>query len=568
MDISGWMEFPMTENAVVECVPNFSEGRDKKKIEAIAEAIRAIADVKLLDVDPGADTNRTVYTFVGSPKAVVEAALAGARAARGLIDMRSHAGAHPRIGALDVCPFVPVSGITLEECADLARQFGGRLAEELGLPVYLYEKAASRPTRVSLAEIRAGEYEGLEAKLSDPEWVPDFGPALFDARWGATVTGAREFLIAYNVNLNTRDKKLANDIALTVREGGRVAKNPDGSAAMDAAGNAIRVPGRLKAVRAIGWYIEQYRCAQVSVNLLDYNTTPLYEVYEIIREEADKRGLFATGSELVGLIPLKAITDCGRHFLQKMGKSPGLSDKELVEVAVQSLGLESVSSFDAGHKVVEWAYAGKGRLVSLSVADFVDEVASDSPAPGGGSVAALAGSMGAALAAMVGNLTAGKKGYEEHYAALAAMAAAAQRTKDELLDAVDRDTEAFDAVLEAARLPKGSEAQKALRAGRMDEANRTAALVPMGTARTCLEAMRHCLVAVEKGNRNSVTDGAVGILMAKAGLDGALLNVRINLGSIQDEVFSASLSRESSLLGREAEEIARKAFVQLEASLK
>lgn len=557
----------MTENAVVECVPNFSEGRDRAKIDSIAEALRSIQGVKLLDVDPGADTNRTVYTFVGSPTAIIEAALAAARVARDVIDMRSHRGAHPRLGALDVCPFVPVSGISLEECADLARDFGRRLAEELGVPVFLYEKAAAKPSRISLADIRSGEYEGLEAKLRDPDWLPDFGPARFDARWGATVTGAREFLIAYNVNLNTRDKKLANDIALTVREGGRVAKNPDGSNAVDAAGNPLRIAGRLKAVRAIGWYIEQYRCAQVSLNLLDYTVTPLYEVYEIIREEADKRGLLITGSELVGLVPLKAMIDCGRHFLQKMGKSPGLSEKELVEVAVQSLGLESVGDFDPERKVVEWAYASKGRLVSLDVKDFVDEVSADSPAPGGGSVAALAGSLGAALAAMVGNLTVGKKGYEKDAAELASMAVLAQATKAELLSIVDRDTEAFNAVLEANRLPKANDEQKVLRAKRMDEANRLAALVPMATARSCLRVMEHCLVAVEKGSRNSVTDGAVGTLMAMAGLEGALLNVRINLSSITDKAFSTSLEEESAVLRKASESLLSRTFLLLERIL-
>ncbi|MCE1195697.1 glutamate formimidoyltransferase [bacterium] len=546
----------MKDNAVVECVPNFSEGRDRKKIDAIAEAIRGVAGVKLLDIDPGADTNRTVYTFVGGPRAIVEAALSGARAARDLIDMASHSGAHPRIGALDVCPFVPVSGISIEECAGLAREFGERLAAELGVPVYLYEKAATSPARVSLADIRSGEYEGLAAKLRDPEWKPDFGPARFDARWGATVAGAREFLIAYNVNLNTRDKKLANDIALTIREGGRLAKNPDGSQALDAAGNPLRAAGRLKAVRAIGWYIEQYRCAQVSINLLDYAATPLWEVFETVREEADKRGLFVTGSELVGLIPLKALADCGRHFLSKMGKSPALPDAELIEVAARTLALDSVGDFDPRRKIVEWAYSGAGKLASMTVAGFADEVSNDTPAPGGGSVAALAGSLGAALAAMVGNLTIGKKGYEAHYEALASMAAEAQRIKGELMAAVDADTEAFDAVLEASRLPKATGEQRAARDAAMLEAGRKAAAVPMATAAACLGAMKCCAAAVERGNRNSVTDGAAGALIAKAGLDAALLNVRINLASLGDADFSARLRAEAASLAAEADTLA------------
>jgi len=557
----------MTETAIVECVPNFSEGRDRKKIDAIAEAIRAVPGIKLLDVDPGADTNRTVFTFVGSPTAVVEAALAGARAARTLIDMSLHSGAHPRIGALDVCPFVPVSGISMEECAELARNFGRRLSEELSVPVYLYEKAATRAERASLANIRSGEYEGLESKLKDPEWLPDFGPARFDFRWGATVTGAREFLIAYNVNLDTKDKKLAHDIALSIRESGRPARNPDGSVTLDAAGNPLRIPGRLKAVRAIGWYIEQYACAQVSINLMDYGTTPLYEVYEIIQEEAKKRSLSVAGSEIIGLIPMKALADCGRHFLEKSGKSPGLPVRNLFEIAVRTMGLDSVSPFDATRKVVELAFGENDGLVFRSVKDFVDEVSAASPAPGGGSVAALAGSLGAALAAMVGNLTVGKKGYEEHYADLAGMATSAQETKDELLKTVDRDTDAFNRVLEALRLPKISDEQKAFRANRLDEANREATLVPMETARSCLQAIRQALVAVRYGSRNSVTDGAVGALVARAGLEGALLNVRINLSSIKDAEFSGALESEAVRLRSQAETAIAEILSMLEKTL-
>jgi len=557
----------MTENAIVECVPNFSEGKDREKIDAIADAIREVAGIKLLDIDPGSDTNRTVYTFVGSPTAIVEGALAGARAARSLIDMSVHAGTHPRIGALDVCPFVPVSGISMEECANLAREFGKKLAEEFGVPVYLYEKAATKASRASLASIRSGEYEGLAAKLRDPEWLPDFGPATFDPRWGATVAGARQFLIAYNVNLNTADRKLAHEIALSIREAGRLAKNPEGRTVVDAAGNPRRIAGRLKAVRAIGWYIERYHCAQVSVNLLDYAATPLYEVFETVKEEAEKRGISVTGSELIGLIPLQAILDCGRHFLEKNGKSPGLADHELVEVAVQTMGLRSVSAFDPDRKVVEWAFEGPPKLVSLSVRDFVDEVSGDSPAPGGGSVAALAGSMGAALAAMVGNLTAGKKGYEDSHAALISMAIAAQATKSALLNLVDRDTQAYESVIEALRLPKATDAQKEVRRKTLNDANRGATLVPLETARSCLEAMRHCLIAVEKGNKNSVTDGAVGALVARAGLEGALLNVRINLRGIADQGLSSSLEKESASLRQESDLLLAEALACLEKTL-
>lgn len=546
----------MRNTAVVECVPNFSEGRDRAIVDAIANSIRAVAGAKLLDVDPGADTNRTVYTFVGDPESVLEAALAAARTARGLIDMRSHRGAHPRIGALDVCPFVPVSGITMEECVGLARRFAERLSAELDVPVYLYEKAATSPSRNSLAAIRSGEYEGLSAKLSDPEWRPDFGPARFDPAWGATVAGAREFLIAYNVNLNTTDKKLANDIALSVREGGRLAKNSDGSPVLDASGNPGRVAGRLKAVRAIGWYIEQYGCAQVSVNLLDYHQTPLHEVFEVVKEEAEKRGLFVTGSELVGLIPLSALAEAGRHFLGKMGKSPGLSDRQLVEIAAKTLGLSSVSPFVARKKVVEWAASETQPLVSLDLAGFTESVACDTPAPGGGSVAALAGALGASLAAMVANLTAGKKGYEEGYERLAAMAVGSQAVRERLLLLVDEDSRAFEAVMEAGRLPKTTDAQREAREAAMAEANKNAALLPLFTARACLETLENLVLAVRLGNRNSVTDGMVGALIARSGLEGALLNIKVNLKSIGDASFVSGLEAESRELSAKAAALA------------
>ena len=542
----------MQSNAIMECVPNFSEGRDKKTIDAIAAAISSTQGVKLLDVDVGADTNRTVYTFAGEPKAVVEAALAAARTAYELIDMRRHFGAHPRMGALDVCPFVPVAGISMDECVTYANEFAKRLAQELQVPVYLYEKAARTRERESLANIRSGEYEGLQAKLADPAWVPDYGPVRFDPKWGATVAGAREFLVAYNVNLNTKDKKLANEVALNVREAGRLAKNTDGSTLKDQDGNPVRIPGRLAAVRAIGWYIEEYRCAQVSINLLDYKKTPLWEVYEVVEQEADKLGLRVTGSELVGLIPYAAIAECGKHYLRKAGKSAGMSAKELVEIAVQSLGLASVSAFNPEHKIIEWSLEPKGELVSLKVNDFADEVSSDAPAPGGGSVAALAGALGASLVAMVGNLTVGKKGYEANFAILSEMAESAQTIKDELIKAVDKDTQAFNAVMAAGRLPKATEQDRRYREAQMLAANEKAAQVPYETAEACLAALKACLIAVTAGNRNSVSDGAVGALMAHAGLKGAVLNVRTNLASIPNDAFARELLSKCSALEEEA----------------
>lgn len=542
----------MAESKIVECVPNFSEGRDKGVIEAIAQAISGVSGVKILDVDPGADTNRTVYTFAGPPAETAEAALAAARTARELIDMRSHSGAHPRMGALDVCPFVPVSGITMEECADLARSLGRRMAEELGIPVYLYEAAASRPERRSLADIRSGEYEALPEKLRKPEWAPDFGPAVFDPRWGASVVGAREFLIAYNVNLNTRDRKLAHEIALNIREGGRAAKGPDGASLRDPQGNLIKTPGRLNHVRAIGWYIDSYRRAQVSINLTDYHATPLHVVYETVREEAEKLGLLVTGSEVVGLLPLEPLAEAGRYYLRKAGKSGGAPEADLLETAVHSMGLDSVAPFEAGKKVVEYAVRVPAPLVSRTVASFADEVSADTPAPGGGSVSALAGSLGAALAAMVANLTVGKKGYEGSWKDLDALALRAQEVKARLMAAVDEDTNAFNDVLAAQKLPKGTEEEKRARSAAIQAGYRNATLVPLATAKACLEAARVSETAAELGNRASVTDAGVGALLAAAGAEGAVLNVLINLGSIEDAGWVETVRSEAESLAAEA----------------
>jgi len=527
----------MPATRIVECVPNFSEGRDRSVIDAIARSITSVSGVSLLDVDPGADTNRTVYTFVGAPEAVARAALEAAVAASSLIDMSRHTGAHPRMGALDVCPFVPVSGVSMEECVELARGVGRDLARELGVPVYLYENAATRPERRSLADIRSGEYEALGAKLARPEWAPDFGPATFVPRWGATVVGAREFLIAYNVNLNTRDKKLANEVALSIREAGRSAKDAAGNIVKDERGQAVKVPGLLKDVRAIGWYIDAYRCAQISVNLVNYKTTALHTVFETAKAEAEKLGLLVTGSEVVGLLPLEPLVAAGRHFLRKMGRSEGASEAELVDTAVRSMGLDSVALFDPAKKIVEYACRAPRPLVSMKVDGFVDEVASESPAPGGGSVAALAGSLGAALATMVCNLTVGKKGYESAWTALSETAVKGQSVKDALVRAVDEDTSAFNDLMEAMKLPKASDGQKAARERAMQEGYKKAALVPLETAAACLEAIELCVEAAEKGNANSATDAGVGALMARAGAESASLNVLVNLASVSDASF-------------------------------
>ena len=553
---------------LVECVPNFSEGRDKSVIDAISRAISAVSGVRLLDVDAGADTNRTVYTFVGTPDAVSEAAFRGAVEAASLIDMSKHQGAHPRMGALDVCPIVPVSGVTMEQCVEAAQALGRRLARELALPIYFYEFAATRPERRNLADIRAGEYEGLRQKLADPAWAPDAGPAVFNERLGATVVGAREFLIAYNVNVNTRDQKLANEVALNIREAGRLKRDSKNQVVTDEQGREMRVPGRLKSVRAIGWYIEQYRQAQVSVNLLSYRTTPLHEVFETTREEAGKLGLVVTGSELVGMTPLEPLVEAGRFYLRKQGRSAGLPERELVELAIRTLGLSQLSPFDPDKRIIEYAVRVAGPLASMTIERFTDEVSSNSPAPGGGSVAALAGSLGAALAAMVANLTVGKKGYEAAWKSSSSLAERAQALKAALLLAVDDDTKAFDDVLAAMRLPKLTEEQQCTRDAAISAAYEKATAVPLATARLCLKALELAEEAAVTGNRNSASDAGVGALLAKAGLDSAILNVRINLPSVREGAFkTATLAEIAELPAKSASALAR-TLAAVDAGLK
>lgn len=555
----------MAVRKLVECVPNFSEGRDKAVIDAIAREIGSVTGVTLLDVDPGADTNRTVYTFVGEPEPVLEAAVRAAALAKGLIDMAKHSGAHPRMGALDVCPFVPVSGVTMGECVALAKEAGRRIAQAVGAPVYLYEYAASRPERRSLADIRSGEYEALPAKMQDPAWEPDYGPRAFVPSWGATVVGAREFLIAYNVNLNTRDKKLANEVALSVREGGRAARDAAGNIVKGPDGKNVMVPGRLKHVRAIGWYIDSYRRAQVSINLTNYKETPLHLVYETVKEEAEKLGLYVTGSEVVGLLPLEPIVLAGRHYMKKMGKGEGAPEGELVEAAIRSMGLDSVAPFEPEKKIIEYTAKEPAPLMELSAAAFVDEVSSESPAPGGGSVAALAGSLAAALAAMVANLTVGKKGYEASWEAMSDLAVRAQALKARLMRAVDEDTNAFNAVMEAMKLPKKTPTEIAARDAALLAGYKAAVAVPLETARACVEAARLAKEAVA-GNKNSASDAGVAALMAKAGAHGAALNVLINLGSIADPAYVAEMKKAAAELRAEVDRLCAEAVAAVEAS--
>ncbi|MBN2207051.1 MAG: glutamate formimidoyltransferase [Candidatus Aminicenantes bacterium] len=534
---------------LVECVPNFSEGRDRDKINAITREIAATPQVKLLDVDPGETTNRTVVTMIGTPEAVKEAAFKAIRKAAEVLDMRFHKGAHSRIGATDVCPFVPVSGVVMADCVRLAEELGEQVGRELSIPVYLYEEAARIPERRNLANIRVGEYEGLAARLATPEGAPDCGPAVFNAKAGATVIGAREFLIAYNINLNTRDRRLAHEIALDLREMGRPRKGKDGKVVKDAAGTTVMIPGRFKCVKAVGWYIEDYGTAQVSINFTNYKVSPVHLVFDEACRLAERLGLRVTGSELVGLIPMDALLTAGRHYLEKQGKSAGWPDAELIRVAVRSLGLNDVSPFDPRKKVIEYQFGDPDRgLAALSLRGFADELSTDSPAPGGGSVAALSGALSAALSSMVANLTVGKKGYERSQKELKALAVRAQKIKDALLRAVDLDADAFNKVMEAFKLPKTTEEQKAARESAVEAATKEATLVPLQVLESSIILMKMAKKAAIKGNKNSLSDAGVAGLAAQTAGEAAYFNVRINLPGIRDAEFKVRVKKQAVAL--------------------
>jgi glutamate formiminotransferase/formiminotetrahydrofolate cyclodeaminase len=539
---------------LVECVPNFSEGNDQGVIDTITAAIDSTDGAHLLDVDPGKDTNRTVVTFVAQYDAVVSAAFNAIETASRLIDMSQHTGAHARMGATDVCPLIPVSGVTMEECVELAKQLGARVGEELGIPVYLYEHAATTPERENLAKVRAGEYEGLPEKMKDPAWKPDFGPAEFNAKSGATVIGAREFLIAYNVNLNTRDRKSASDIALSIREAGRAKRDGNGKIVKDADGKTIMVPGTLKSCKAVGWYIDEYKRAQVSINLTNATITPPAVAFDEAKRQAEKRGLRVTGSELVGLIPLEAMLHAGRHYLTLQGKSTGVPEAELIETAVQSLGLNEISRFDPKDKIIEYRVAQERPLAEASVTAFVDETSIDSPVPGGGSVAALMGSLSAALTSMVAALTVGKKGYRDVDEEMKAVAVTAQSLKATLLNAVDDDSESFDQVMAAMRLTRKTDADREHRDKMIEEATKGAVAVPMSVLRRCQEILDPLQAVAERGNANSASDAGVAAHALRAAASGALLNVLINLGGMSDEPFVTSTGNEASAIRRTIDE--------------
>jgi len=579
---------------VVECVPNFSEGRDMDKMRQITEAIASVSGVKLLDVDPGADTNRTVVTFVGDPESVIEAAFRGIAMAAKVIDMRRHTGSHPRMGACDVCPFIPVEGVTMDDCAELARRLGKRVGEELDVPVYLYERAASRPERSNLAVVRKGEYEGLEKKLKDAEWKPDFGPARFNPGFGALITGAREFLIAYNIDLNSTDKAHASDIAMELREKGRVARRkqrnayyssgqelryaegrfPCGNCDFDGtrfedterhcreahgyalrdllalndidatrgvAGQKVYRAGLFKACKAIGWYVDAFKRVQISINLTDWSVTSPRDALEAARKLAAARGLVVTGSEIVGLAPFQALYQAGKAYLEDQGKSAFVPVNDVLQAAIISMGLNDVAPFELGKKVLGLPKAYPGGLMDLRARDLVDEVSRGTPAPGGGSIAALAGSLGAALASMVANLTQGKAASQAAEQQLLAAAEQAQRVKDALMLAVDEDTSAFSAYMDARRLPAGTADEKAYRNAKMQEGLKLAVEVPLRTARLSYEAMQTAEMTMQHGNPNCITDALMGFTIAFAGVRGGIWNVLINLKDITDADFVAQM---------------------------
>ena len=527
---------------LIECVPNFSEGNDLQIINQITAEIEKTEGVKLLNVDPGKATNRTVVTFVGNPNAVIEAAFKAIKKAGELIDMSKHKGEHPRMGATDVCPLIPISNISMEETAKYAQLLAKKVGTALNLPVYLYEEAQPNKSRSNLSIIRAGEYEGFFKKIKQAEWQPDFGPNEFDAKRGATVIGARDFLVAYNVNLNTTSTRRANSIAFDVREAGRVKREGDpitGKIVTDALGNPVNIPGTLKSVKAIGWFIEEYGIAQISMNLTNINITPVHIAFDEVCKKANERGIRVTGSEIVGLIPLKAILDAGKYFLEKQQRSTGVSEKELIKIAVKSMGLDELSPFNPDERIIEYILEDKlsSHLVNMSLNDFADETASESPAPGGGSISAYVGVLGISLGTMVANLSSHKKGWDAQWKYFGDWALKGQDLKKEMLRLVDEDTLAFNKIMLAFGLPKGSDEEKKIRTASIQDATKYAILTPFKVMQLAYQSMELMKEMAEKGNPNSVTDAAVGALCARTAVIGAFMNVRINASGLSDKEF-------------------------------
>jgi len=535
---------------IIECVPNFSEGRDLVVIEKIADTIRSIDGVKLLDVDPGKATNRTVMTMVGDPELVIEAAFQAIKKASELIDMRQHKGEHPRMGATDVCPLIPVSGISMAETILYANRLAKRVGDELKIPVYLYEAAASVPERSNLATIRSGEYEGFEEKMKNPEWKPDFGPTVFNLQNGATVIGARNFLIAYNVNLNTTSERRANSVAFDVREQGRVLRKDNkhnGEILRDENGDPVRQAGTCKSVKGIGWFIPEYGIAQVSMNLTDIHVTPMHIAFEACVESAAKRGMRVTGSELIGLLPKQVLLDAGKFYLLRQDRSAGVSDKELIHIAIKSMGLDELSAFDPQKKIIEYAISDSSKLlVDMSLTEFADETASESMAPGGGSISAYAAALGISLGTMVANLSAAKKGWEKKWMDFSDWATKGQQIKDELLRLVDADTQAFNAIIEAIRMPKETESEKNARSTAMEAANIHATEIPFKVMQIAASAYPLIDAMLKNWNPNSITDAAFSSFCLNATIHDAFLYIRVNAPSIQNKEKSDALMNEAS----------------------
>ncbi len=554
---------------LVECVPNFSEGRDQQKIDKIVNQMAAVSGITVLDVDPGADTNRTVVTIVGEPEAVGEAAFQGIKCASEILDMSQQTGTHPRMGATDVCPFIPVSGVTDEECIELSKQVGQRVGDELGIPVYLYEKSAQSDDRIKLPDIRKGEYEGLAEKLKDPKWKPDFGPATLHVKAGATVMGCREFLIAYNINLNTKDHRLATDIAFELREAGRSKRIPnpnsknllDGEIVRHEDGKPVKVPGLFKDIKGIGWYVDAFNRAQISINFNNYKVSTIHDVFDAACKLAEERGIRVTGSELVGLIPLEAMIMAGKHYLKKQNRSIGVPIADIVECAVQSLGLNDVAHFDPKEKIIDYAVREENRpLMSMTGTGFVEELSTNSPAPGGGSVSALAGALGAGLSSMVAALTHEKKEMLDSKPEMDEIGVEAQTLKDRLSFLVDEDTNAFNKVMDANRLPGTTDEEQKAKAEALDAANKYAIEVPIETAGLCYRVIELADVLVEKGNPNSVSDAGVAAEVALAGVSGACMNVLINLPGVDDEAYCEDKREAVETLMEKAESLEKVVF--------
>jgi len=544
---------------LIECVPNFSEGRDMEVIKQITDEIESVEGVKLLDVDPGKATNRTVVTFVGEPVPVVQAAFLAIKKAAELIDMSKQSGEHPRMGATDVCPLIPISNITMDEVVKYAHMLGEMAGKELGIPFYMYESAATHPDRKNLATIRAGEYEGLPQKLKMAEWKPDYGPARFNAKSGATAIGARDFLIAYNVNLNTSSVRRANSVAFDVREKGRVKRSGDpitGKIVLDENGEPERVPGSCKAVKGIGWYIEEYGIAQISMNLNNITVTPLHIAFEACCESASRRGLRVTGSELVGLVPLKVMLDAGRYFLRRQNRSVGISEEELINTAVRSLGLNELGPFDPDKKIIEYRLREENAapLLGMNLRAFSNETASESIAPGGGSISAYVGALGVSLATMVANLSSHKRGWDDRWEEFSNWAEQGQELKDALLRLVDEDTQAFNAIIAAFRLPKGTEEEKETRKAAIQAATRYAIEVPFQVMTISMKAFGPVKAMAEIGNPNSVTDAAVGALCIRTAIHGAFLNVKINTQDLADKSYVEQVLKDGEAIVRQADE--------------